>query len=153
MQFRVDRVPASVTWELRQAVLRPHQAIDQLALPDDDEVSTGTFAAIDENEEVVGTVRVAPARPPFPLGAEVPANASTWQLRGMATREDVRTVGIGTALLNRVVEYVAEDGGGLIWCNARVPATGFYRRGGFVVQGDVWEEPAIGPHVVMWRLV
>ena len=80
MQFRVDRVPASVTWELRQAVLRPHQAIDQLALPDDDETSTGTFAAIDENEEVVGTVRVAPASPPVS-----PRCRSTGQRFNLAT--------------------------------------------------------------------
>jgi GNAT superfamily N-acetyltransferase len=133
--------------------LRPHQAIDQLALPDDDETSTGTFAAIDEHEEVVGTVRVAPAIPPFPLGTDVPVNGATWQLRGMATREDARTVGIGTALLDQVVRHVADHGAGVIWCNARVPAIGFYRRGGFVAQGDVCEEPEIGPHVVMWRLV
>ncbi|HEX4218462.1 MAG TPA: GNAT family N-acetyltransferase, partial [Acidimicrobiales bacterium] len=62
-------------------------------------------------------------------------------------------VGIGTALLDRVVWHVADHGAGVIWCNARVPAIGFYRRGGFVAQGDVWEEPEIGPHIVMWRLV
>jgi predicted GNAT family N-acyltransferase len=142
-----------MTWELRQTVLRPHQTIDQLALPDDDELSTGSFAAIDPDEEVVGTVRVAPASPPFPVGLYGPANSPTWQLRGMATREDVRTLGIGTALLGRVVRQVADDGGGLIWCNARVPATDFYRRGGFVTHGDPWEEPDIGPHIVMWRMV
>jgi predicted GNAT family N-acyltransferase len=71
----------------------------------------------------------------------------------MATREDVRNDGIGTALLRRVVRHVADDGGGLIWCNARVPAMHFYRRDGFVAHGDVWEDPDIGPHVVMWRTV
>jgi predicted GNAT family N-acyltransferase len=153
VQFRVDRVPASMTWELRQAVLRPHQTIDELAFPDDDEMSTGSFAAIDADEEVVGTARVAPASPPFPVGLYAPANSPTWQLRGMATREDVRNDGIGTALLRRVVSHVVDDGGGLIWCNARVPAMDFYRRGGFVTHGDVWEDPDIGPHVVMWRTV
>lgn len=151
VKFRVDRVPASMTWELRQAVLRRHQTIDQLALPDDDEMSTGSYAAINADEEVVGTVRTAPAIPPFPVGLYAPANSPTWQLRGMATREDVRSAGVGTALLRRVISHVADDGGGLIWCNARVPAMDFYRRAGFVVHGDVWEDPAIGPHVVMWR--
>ena len=153
VKFRVDRVPASMTWELRQAVLRPHQTIDQLALPDDDEMSTGSFAAISADGEVVGTARVAPAGPPFPVGFYAPANSPTWQLRGMATREDVRNVGVGTALLHRVVSHVADDGGGLIWCNARVPAMDFYRRNGFVVHGDVGDEPDIGPHLVMWRTV
>jgi hypothetical protein len=142
-----------VTWELRQTVLRPHQTIDQLALPDDDEMSTGSFAAINADEEVVGTARVAPASSPFPVAMYAPANSPTWQLRAMATRADVRNLGIGAALLSRVVNHVVEDGGGLIWCNARVPAMNFYSREGFVAHGDVWEEPDIGPHVVMWRMV
>jgi predicted GNAT family N-acyltransferase len=142
-----------MTWALRQAVLRPHQTVDQLALPDDDEMSTGSFAAIDAEDEVVGTARVAPASPPFPAGLYAPANSATWQLRGVATREGARNAGIGTALVCRVVSHVADDGGGLIWCNARVPAMDFYRRAGFVAHGDVWEDPAIGPHIVMWRTV
>jgi predicted GNAT family N-acyltransferase len=153
VQFRVDRVPASMTWELRQTVLRPHQTIEQLALPDDNEMSTGSFAAINPDGEVVGTARVAPASPPFPVGLHAPANWPTWQLRGMATREDVRNEGVGTALVRRFVSHVSGEGGGLLWCNARVPAMDFYRRVGFVVHGDVWEEPDIGPHVVMWRTV
>jgi predicted GNAT family N-acyltransferase len=48
---------------------------------------------------------------------------------------------------------VTDHGGGLLWCNARVPAINLYRRGGFVEHGEMWEDPDIGPHVVMWRLV
>ncbi len=71
----------------------------------------------------------------------------------MATRDDVRNIGIGSAVLGRVIDYVAERGGGILWCNARLPAMNLYRRAGFVEQGDAWEDPDIGPHVVMWRFV
>jgi GNAT superfamily N-acetyltransferase len=71
----------------------------------------------------------------------------------MATREDVRRAGIGGAVLGRIIDHVAGHGGGLLWCNARVPAVNLYRRAGFVEHGPVWNDPAIGPHVVMWRLV
>jgi GNAT superfamily N-acetyltransferase len=153
VEFRIDRVPASATLELRQAVLRPHETVDQLALPDDDEPLPGSLAAFNEDEEIVGTVRVAPARPPFPVRTHTAADSPSWRVRGMATREDARNLGIGSAVLSRAVQHVAEHGGGLLWCNARVPAVNLYRRAGFVEHGEVWEEPDIGPHVVMWRSV
>lgn len=153
MKFRVDQVPASATWELRQAVLRPHESIDQLVLPDDEWPATASFAAIDEEGEIIGTVRVASGSPPFPVESHAPVGSPAWRLRGMATREDARNAGIGTELLERVMKHVAEHGGGLLWCNARVPALNLYRRGGFEPHGEVWEDPDIGPHVLMWRQV
>ena len=71
----------------------------------------------------------------------------------MATREDLRNQGIGGAVLSRAIDHVVEHGGGLLWCNARVPAMSLYRRAGFVEHGDPWDDPDIGPHVVMWRIV
>ncbi len=153
MEFRVERVAAKLTWDLRQAVLRPHETIDHMALDDDDEPSTGSFAAITADGDIVGSVRVAPRQPPFSVDTYAPPDTLTWRLRGMATREDVRNAGIGSALLSRAVQHVSDHGGGLLWCNARVPAMNLYRRGGFVEHGDMWEDPDIGPHVVMWRLV
>ncbi len=153
MEFRVDQVEATATFELRQAVLRPHETVAQMALTDDDDPATGTFAAIRNDDEIVGTVRVAPGAPPFPAGTYATPDSPTWRLRGMATREDVRNGGIGTELLARAIKHVADLGGGLLWCNARVPAINLYRRGGFVEHGAVWQDPDIGPHVVMWRVV
>lgn len=49
--------------------------------------------------------------------------------------------------------HVEARGGGLLWCNARLTAVGFYQRGGFETLGEPWEEPLIGPHVAMWKLV
>ena len=71
----------------------------------------------------------------------------------MATRHDLRGRGIGAAVLGRAVAHVAGHGGGLLWCNARLPAVPLYRRAGFFEVGEPWDDPEIGPHVVMWRLV
>jgi GNAT superfamily N-acetyltransferase len=148
VHYRIEQVRADDTWELRQQVLRPHETMQQLSLPDDDHPSTGTFAAIGEDGEIVGSARVAPEPPPFE-GAAAPA----WRLRGMATREDARNQGIGAAVLDRAIRHVALHGGGLLWCNARIPALNLYRRVGFVEEGPAWNDPDIGPHVVMWRSV
>jgi predicted GNAT family N-acyltransferase len=153
MDFQIRRVPANETWELRQQILRPHQAVEAMALIDDDLSTTATFAAIDENDDVVGTARVAIADVAPPLVSFVPSDALTWQLRGMATRADLRNVGLGKQVLDAVIRHVGENGVGFLWCNARVLALSFYQRASFVEHGDVWIEPEIGPHVLMWRLV
>jgi GNAT superfamily N-acetyltransferase len=153
VEWEVEQVAPSATWQLRHDVLRPHEAIDQLALPDDLASSTVSFAAVSETGEVIGTAQVLRADAPFPVAAYASADSPTWRLQGMATREDVRDLGIGSDVMRQVTQYVAEHGGGLLWCNARVPAANFYRRAGFVEHGDIWVDPDIGPHVVMWRMV
>jgi GNAT superfamily N-acetyltransferase len=67
----------------------------------------------------------------------------------MATADDRRHEGVGTAVLEAVIEHVRRNGGGLLWCNARMPAVPFYERAGFTTRGDSWDVPVIGPHIAM----
>jgi GNAT superfamily N-acetyltransferase len=153
VDVRVIWVPPSDTWELRRAVLRPARAVTDMALPDDGDPLTATFAALDDDGVVVGCARVGIDGPPPSLVGVWTGGASSWRLRGMATRQGLRNAGIGSQVLGRALEYVADQGGGLLWCNARVPAIGLYRRAGLVEHGGIWDEPPIGPHIVMWKSV
>jgi GNAT superfamily N-acetyltransferase len=155
VEFRIEPVEASATWALRQAVLRPHETVEQVARSDtdDDGDRSATFAALAPDGEVVGSVRVAPGRPPSTVGGLGAVAGGPWRLRGMATRDDARNLGIGTAVLARVLRHVQEQGGGLVWCNARVAAVGLYGRAGLVVHGEAWDDPDVGPHIVMWRVI
>jgi GNAT superfamily N-acetyltransferase len=67
----------------------------------------------------------------------------------MATAEDRRREGVGAAVLAAVIEHVARNGGGLLWCNARAPAVSFYEKAGFTTRGEPWDDPVIGPHIAM----
>jgi ribosomal protein S18 acetylase RimI-like enzyme len=67
----------------------------------------------------------------------------------MATEEAWRSRGIGSAVLAAVLDHVAERGGRVLWCNARLGAVAFYERAGFRRVGEEWDEPYIGPHVGM----
>ena len=138
----VERVDAAVTRPLRQRVLRPHETLAQLTLPGDDEPDSGHFAVF-EGDEVVATGSVRREPPPWPI------DGPAWRLRGMATAEDRRRRGMGSAVLATVIAHVRGHGGGLLWCNARLPAVPFYRRSGFETRGDSWEDPQIGPHIAM----
>jgi len=135
-------------WGLRHSVLRPHQRADEVHWDSDDAPGSAHFCAEGPAGEVVSVGSVHPEDAPWPSGA-----AAQWRLRGMATLPEFRGRGAGGAVLEAVVAHVARQGGGLLWCNARLPAVPFYRRAGFAERGEPWEEPAIGPHVVMWTWV
>jgi predicted GNAT family N-acyltransferase len=138
----VEQVREYLVLPLRQAVLRPHQRLAEVGFEGD---ASGThFAAFDAASAIVGVASL--------IGEpEDPRPGPRWRLRGMAVAPDHRGEGVGRALMDGLVDFVARTGGGALWCNARLHAVGFYQRFGFVVTGEVFEEPVIGPHVRMAR--
>jgi len=140
-------VDESVTLPLRQEVLRPGQTLPATAAETGSVPGLVAFAAL-EGGRVVGTAVVYPE--PLP---EQPGTAAAWRLRGMATASDRRHQGVGTQVLAAVLAHVAGTGAQLMWCNARVPAQRFYERAGFAAVGESWDDPDLGPHVRMWRML
>lgn len=145
-QLSVEQVGIAATYPLRRQVLRAGGPIESVRLPVDDQPTTAAFAARDAEGKIVGTAIVYPEACPWQ-----PGRAHTWRLRGMATAPELRGRGIGTRVLRAVLDHVTRAGGQLVWCNARTPARRFYEREGFVVHGDEWVDPEIGPHVAMSR--
>jgi predicted GNAT family N-acyltransferase len=147
VEYTVRQVPVERTRALRKAVLRPHlPADDPYVMADDHLPTTVAFGAVTAADELIAVARIAPEPPPFDR-----SQPRSWRLRGMATSPEARNLGVGSAVLASVVAHIAEAGGGILWCNARVSARGLYARGGLQPWGEVWEEPDIGPHIVMWR--
>lgn len=148
VKFRIDRVSAEETYALRARVLRPGQPLSAVAQEGDDDPLFGFFAARTSDGDVVGTAVVRPEPCPWR-----PDDPGAWRLRGMATAEAARGQGVGAQVLRATIAHVVLEGGTLVWCNARTPARRFYEREGFVVEGDEWVDPEIGPHLSMWRPV
>jgi predicted GNAT family N-acyltransferase len=75
-----------------------------------------------------------------------------YQLRGMAVAEGLQGQGIGTKLLNEIDRVVREEGfTSQLWCNARTPASKFYRKHGWEIASDAFVIQHAGPHVKMTR--
>jgi GNAT superfamily N-acetyltransferase len=147
IDFTVTRVPVERTLALRKAVLRPYLAEDEpYVVADDSLPTTVAFGAVTHGDRVIGVGRITPEPPPFDAD-----HKHGWRLRGMATSPEARNLGVGSALLDALIGHIAGTGGGILWCNARTSASAFYERGGMERWGDVWQDPEIGPHVVMWR--
>lgn len=151
---QIRRVGAGATHALRHTVLRPHQTLAEMVYPGDDDPTTGHFAAgagVGVGDTVIGIVTVSRQPPPPAIVVDNPDG--WWRLRGMATAPGHRSRGIGSALLTAAMAHVAAHQGQALWCNARVTAVAFYQRAGFVTAGDAWDEPGLGPHIVMERTV
>ena len=159
MEVKVELIETAASYPLRHAILRPQQDSATVAWEGDDDLGTATFGAVDQvSRDVLSVATVfretAPCRPvDVGLAVGMGGDKTTWRLRGMATRADLQGNGLGSMVINAVFDYVADNGGDLIWCNARVRAVAFYKRAGFVTWGSEWTLPSIGPHVVMWRRI
>lgn len=150
----VQAVEPARTYRLRRDVLRPWMAVEDMSLLDPGGTDVGVFGAVDdETRDVVSTANVQREDAPRGLlDAVAPGERATWRLRGVATREELRGQGVGARVVGACLDFVGQHGGGLVWCNARVQARGFYERCGFVGWGAEFESIGI-PHLVMWRTV
>ena len=70
----------------------------------------------------------------------------------MAVAPESRGHGVGLALLERVRDFTVRSGGGLLWCNARVPAQRFYEKHGWRTMSEILDIPTAGPHVKMIKV-
>jgi ribosomal protein S18 acetylase RimI-like enzyme len=129
---------------LRLRVLRPGRPPDSAVWAGDDAPGAGHFA-VRAGDAVVAVATVTPA--PHP---DDPRDGD-WRVRGMATAPEARGRGHGAALVEACLAHARQEGGRRVWCNARVGAIALYERAGFAREGDVFEEPGIGPHVRMAR--
>ena len=131
----VREIPIAATRELRRAVLRPHQPVEELiAHESPDSHAVGVF----DGEELVSVGFVMPEGGP-----------GAWRVRGMATAPEARGCGAGALVLDALVTHALTQGATRIWCNARTRAVSLYERAGFSVASDEFELPEIGPHYVM----
>jgi GNAT superfamily N-acetyltransferase len=144
----VELVAAQVVLPLRRAVLRPHHPVETSWYAGDDDPRSAHAAVRRRDGEVVAVGTVLPGPPPWE-----PQRRDGWRIRGMATRDEARRRGLGAMVLAGLLDHVAGRGGGLVWCNARVPAQALYRRAGFMARGPVFDIVGIGPHIQMWRTV
>lgn len=142
----MKRVPAEVTFPLRLRVLGRGARPADLARADDDHPDSAHFASC-RNGQVVATGTVRRRQPPFPTDSD------GWQIRGMAVEEAERGEELGTAILEVIIEHVAERGGGVLWCHVRVRAKSLYRRAGFGTRGEPFVDLVAGEQILMFRIV
>lgn len=142
-----QRVDAAAVQPWRHAWLRPMQPVSGACFDGDTADDTGHFVIRQADTVVaIGSIfRQADER------VTLAPIAEQWRLRGMATHPQHQNRGLGGVVLAAAMDWARDHDAGVVWCNARTPAAGFYRRHGFAAVGDEFQLPDIGPHYLMLR--
>ncbi len=147
--IEVRHIEAAQACIVRAEVLRPHWTPERCSWPFDDDPRTLHLGGFVDDELATVASFVPEAHPE--LRAELGIVPSIMmKLRGMATREQYRGRGVGYTVLEEGMQELRHRGYWVVWCNARVTAQRFYERQRFQTWGDVFDNPPVGPHVVMW---
>jgi predicted GNAT family N-acyltransferase len=109
----------------------------ELELDEFDDSATHLVAICDE--EVVGTLRILEHEGAAKIGR-------------VAVRAASRRTGIGARLMDRAAAIALNRGFVEIVLHAQVSVSGFYRRLGYVEEGDLFDEAGI-PHVSMRKKI
>ncbi len=104
-----------------------------------DKVSFHSMAVINQHELIgIGTIQ--------------PDGIDSMRIRYMAVNREYQRLGVGSAIINMLLEYALENHATKCWLNARSNALEFYQRHGFKLVGEVETEIAI-PHFKMETLL
>lgn len=125
--YVIKEVPLPQVWDMRRRIMYPDQSVESMKLPDDAE---GSHQGLWINETPVSIVSL------FKRGTE-------WQFRKFATETALQGQGLGTILLQHVLDEAEAGDVVRIWCNARVNAAPFYERFGFSCTGEPWQKHGI----------
>jgi GNAT superfamily N-acetyltransferase len=147
----IDLVPWQAVLPVRHQVLRPGRPLGTAQFDQDAAPDTFHVAAHDSTGAVIGCATFFPD--PLDDAPEGPhsRHAQAWVLRGMATLPEYRGQGVGGQVLGAGIAEVIRRGGAIVWCRGRVAAGEFYRRHGFVAQGEEFHVEHVGPHYIFVR--
>jgi GNAT superfamily N-acetyltransferase len=141
---KVLRVHVKDTYLIRHKVLRPHGTVADCMFKGDDDELTFHLGAFKEGK------LVSVASFYFENKSEYEAaHPHQYRLRGMATLPEFQGQGLSSALLKTAFPLIKQNQCTLLWCNARESAEGFYKKVGFVSNGETFDIPLIGPHRLM----
>ena len=77
-------------------------------------------------------------------------SSDLFQIYQMVVEPDYQQQGLGTQILQTLVELAIAKGAKKLLLNARVSKIGFYRRLGFEAVGEIFASPSTGvPHITM----
>jgi predicted GNAT family N-acyltransferase len=140
----IKELPTADIRKLRHEVLWPHKSSFEDCVIEPDMVETTFHMGAIENDIVVGTSTFL-----VETHNEFKSN-SQYRLRAMATSPSVRGKKVGRQIIEASIEKLKKMNITLLWCDARLEATGFYERLGFKMKGEIYDVPNIGPHKLMY---
>lgn len=138
-------IEATQTHDLRHRVLIPDHPVEALVYPGDEDQTTFHVGVFNDDGKLVAIGSFYKESDSHFKGEK------QYRLRGMASDSNARLRGLGKAVIVFAEEELARRDADLLWCNARVIATGFYEKMGFYSVGEEFVIPKIGGHYRMGK--
>jgi len=118
--------------QIRRTVFMDEQGVPEELEWDDDDAGAFHLLAVDADDSPIGCARLLP----------------DGHIGRMAVLQSWRGKGVGRALLQKALELARAQGHAIVRLSAQTHAAGFYRRHGFIAEGDEYLEAGI-PHLAM----
>jgi phosphoribosylformimino-5-aminoimidazole carboxamide ribotide isomerase len=156
--IEVKKVTSEVLMEVRRNVLWPHLLDDKLAVIEVDKSESAIHLAAFYKGKVVGVAslfkQTCDRFPKLLIDLEIR------RLRAMGVKEDFRGKGVGDLIVKKAQEILKEEGVGVIWCDAREAAWGFYLKQNFEFakhldgdECDAYLVSKVGLHKMMMKRI
>lgn len=127
-------------WPLAQK-LRVDVFVKEQAVPEEIEIDEydkeAQHIVVLREREVIGTMRLIVYGDALKIGR-------------VAVRKDFRRAGIGLRMMEEGLQYAIREGFKKAVLDSQVYVAEFYRKLGFIEEGEVFEEAGI-PHIRMWK--
>jgi GNAT superfamily N-acetyltransferase len=105
----------------------PKEMIHQMEMPEDVEgIHFGAFT----EDKLAGVISLF-------------SEGTIYQFRKFAVDNSMQGKGIGSKILQYVIDFAKAEGGTRIWCNARITAINFYAKFGFTATGQRFSRKGI----------
>lgn len=115
MLIQIEQIFPSLTWKIRHEVMYPELPFDSVKLADDFE---GIHFGLYVDHKLTGVVSL------FHEG-------DVYQFRKLAVQSNQQKSGLGTQLMQYILDFCKIQKASKLWCNARVNAKEFYYKFGF----------------------
>jgi len=142
--IQVKQITANECYAIRQQVLWQHKSVTECGITIDSQEGAFHLGAFLNDELVCIGSFFKQVNPQF-------NQANQYRLRAMATLPIAQKKGTAKSLLEFAVQKLKTKDQDLLWCDARLIATGFYSKLGFSTKGTSYEIPIIGTHYLMYK--
>ena len=142
--FLVKEIKPKDCYFIRHQVLWQHKSFDDCGIDIDDHDGAFHLGAYKGDQLICVASFFKQRQAKF-------SEQHQYRLRAMATLSCAQNTGAARALLNTAFQILKEKGQDLLWCDARIIATGFYEKLGFEKLGDTYSIPIIGLHYLMYK--
>lgn len=142
----LKEIPASLTYAIRQELLRPGRPPEECIFPGDTAASTFHLGVYDDDDSLVAVASYMRS------SSEKFIEKDQYQLRGMAVLQQFKNKGLGAMLLLGGEDKIRSmERPYILWFNARGYAVGFYEKYGYKTIGGKFVIPGVCEHIIMYK--